>query len=290
MARPVPRQRSRVVRALDVVASARAVIESGDLLRRQRHLVLALTRREVTDPHEGQFLGAVWAFIQPIMLMSVYALVFAFVFRLRISARAGQLPLDYTAYLLAGLVPWLGFQACLTRSASSVVGEANLVKQVQFPVEVLPVRTAAACLITQLIGIVYLVIYAAVKLGSIPATYALIPVLLGIQLVAMTGAAFLISAASVFFRDLRELIIVTTLIGVYLLPIFYLPDVVPSAFHTVLKLNPFSYMVWCYQDAFYYGRIAHWYAWVIFGAGSVVMYSFGYRVFRHLKPYFGDVL
>jgi lipopolysaccharide transport system permease protein len=75
-----------------------------------------------------------------------------------------------------------------------------------------------------------------------------------------------------------------------MLPIFYLPDVVPPAFHTVLKLNPFSYMVWCYQDAFYYGRIAHWYAWVIFGGGSLVVYSLGYRIFRHLKPYFGDVL
>jgi lipopolysaccharide transport system permease protein len=78
--------------------------------------------------------------------------------------------------------------------------------------------------------------------------------------------------------------------GIYILPIFYLPDWVPAAFKPFLYLNPFSYMVWCYQDALYFGRIEHPWAWPIFFVGSVGALLIGYRVFRRLKPQFGNVL
>jgi lipopolysaccharide transport system permease protein len=283
-------RRSRIARVLSPAALLRTLPASLRLLRRHRHLAAALTRREITDPHERELLGPAWAFIQPLMLMTVFALVFAYVFKLRIAETAGQLPLDYTTYLLCGLVPWLGFLTCMTRSTTTVLQEETLVRQVHFPIELLAIRTAAAALIIQLVGMLYVVTYAIISLGRIPSTYALVPVLLLTQFVAMAGAAFIISSISVFFRDLRDIIQMAALIGVYLLPIFYLPDAVPDAFRSVLRLNPFSYMVWCYQDAIYYGRIAHWYAWVIFMCGSLFVYALGYRLFAHLKTYFGDVL
>jgi lipopolysaccharide transport system permease protein len=249
-----------------------------------------MARRELTDQHEGQMLGVLWPFFHPLILMTVYALVFGFVFKLKISHNVGQLPLDYTAYLLAGLVPWLAFQACLTKSCTAVSSQASLVKQVVFPLEVLPTRVAIACLTTEFVGLAYLVFYAAIKLHQVPLTYALVPLLVFIQFIAMIGTAYLLAALSVYFRDLKEIVTVATLIGLYLLPIFYLPNAVPAVFRKVLLLNPFSYMVWTYQDVFYYGRIAHPYAWYVFGFGSAFIYATGFRVFRRLKPTFGNVL
>jgi lipopolysaccharide transport system permease protein len=65
---------------------------------------------------------------------------------------------------------------------------------------------------------------------------------------------------------------------------------VPAAFNPLLWLNPFTYMVYCYQDALYFGRIAHPVSWVAFGVGSLFVFALGYRLFRRVKPYFGNVL
>jgi lipopolysaccharide transport system permease protein len=111
-----------------------------------------------------------------------------------------------------------------------------------------------------------------------------------LQTAAMTGIAMMLASLGVFVRDLKDVVQVLTLVGVYLVPVFYLPAMVPDTFRTLLYLNPFTYLIWCFQDVCYFGRIEHPIAWVVTPLLSVVFFAVGWRMFRRLKPLFGNAL
>ena len=106
----------------------------------------------------------------------------------------------------------------------------------------------------------------------------------------MIGVAYVLAAVGTYFRDLKDFVQVFCIAGMYLMPVVYLPTMVPRVFRPLLYLNPFSYMAWCYQDACYFGRFEHPWAWPVFLGGSLGMFYLGYRVFRKLKICFGSVL
>lgn len=259
------------------------------LLVRQRRLIWAMAKREVSDRYAGQMLGAVWAVAHPLLVMAVYLFVFGYVFKTRIGGTR-ELPLDYTTYLLAGLVPWLSIQEALNKAPVSVTSNSSLVKQVVFPLEVLPIKGVLASLLPQAVSLTVLVIYVIATYGGLHATYLLLPLVVLIQVGQMCGLSLLLSAIGVYLRDLKDIIQVVLLLGMYLLPIFYLPSMVPAMFRPLLYLNPFSYIVWCYQDVCYFGRIEHPWAWVVASALAVIFAVTGWVVFRRLKPMFGNVL
>jgi lipopolysaccharide transport system permease protein len=259
------------------------------LFWRHRVLTYELTRRELKDRYADQVLGALWAFAQPVMLVALYVVVFAYVFKLGATG-AMEGTLGYTVYLLSGMIPWLAFQDSLGKTTSVLVGNARLVKQIVFPIEILPVKAAFACFANQLIGSLLLILYVIATTQRLPPTYALLPLLWCAQLLSMTGIGFVFSAVGTYFRDLREIVQMFSMIGVYTLPICYVPGSVPKPLDMLLHLNPFSYMVWCYQDACFFGAITHPWAWVLFLGGSVLVFFLGYATFQRAKLFFGNVL
>jgi lipopolysaccharide transport system permease protein len=258
-------------------------------LYRNRALTLAMAKREITDKYTRQVLGSVWAVGHPFIHVCVYIFLFQVVLKLRMGGTA-DMPLDYVAYLLSGLIPWLAVQESLGKGSTVITSQANLVKQVVFPIEVLPVKSVLASFVTQLVGTLCLTVYVLIDHGSLPPTYALLPLLWVCQAVGMTGIVFAISALGVYVRDIKELVQVFSVVGVYLVPIVYLPDMVPEQIRWLLKANPFSHMVWCYQDVCYFGEFRHWYAWIVFPVGSLLAFVVGYGLFRKLQTHFGSVL
>ena len=128
------------------------------VLMRQRLLTLELARQEIVDRYLGQVFGALWALGHPLIMMTLYVVIFTFVFKIRIGGTR-DLPLDYTTYLLAGLIPWFSFQESMNKASTVIINNANLVKQVVFPLEVLPVKGVVASLITQVIFLLLMIIY-----------------------------------------------------------------------------------------------------------------------------------
>jgi lipopolysaccharide transport system permease protein len=277
------------LKALSPVANAGAIVEAIRVLLTHLPLSMEMARRDIRSQYAGQMLGVWWVAGHPLFLMALYVFIFSVVFKVRIGGTY-ELPLDYTAYLLTGLVPWLSFQQMMAKACTALSGNANLVKQVVFPLEVLPATAVGINLLPLAIGLVVLLVYVTVQQGALPLTYALLPALLVLQLAAMLGLAFAFAAIGVFFRDLKDLVQVFATAGVYLMPVFYLPEWVPPLFKPVLYLNPFSYMGWCYQDALYFGRFEHPWAWCLFAGGSLLTFVTGYRLFRWLKPHFGNAL
>jgi len=277
------------LRALNPRGHWQATKEITLLLTRFRQLTWELTRRELSERYAGQMFGWVWAAAHPILLMAVYLFIFAFVFKVRVGGTL-SLPLDYPTYLLSGLIPWIAMQEAVSRGTVSITGNSRLVKQVVFPIEILPVKVVLSTLPAQIVSHLILLVYLAATSQPIPATYALLPLLILLQTAAMIGLCYVLAAAQVFVRDTKDFVIVFTTIGAYLAPVFYLPEMVPGVFRRFLYLNPFSYVVWSYQDALYFGRFEHPYAMPLFAALSVMTFYLGYRVFRFGKIFFGDAL
>jgi lipopolysaccharide transport system permease protein len=270
-------------------AHFQAFREIADLLTCHRQLIWELTKREISDRYAGQVFGTLWVIGHPMILMCIYVFIFSFVLRMKVGGTR-ELPLDYTVYLLSGLIPWMAFQEAMSKSSMVIIGNANLVKQVMFPLEVLPVKSIIASLMTQLVSTLALASYTLISHGLLPWTYFLIPLVFLFQLLAMIGVSYILAAIGVYFRDLKDFVQVFCVAGMYIMPIFYLPSAVPVLFRPILYLNPFSYLIWCYQDVFYFGRLDHLWAWLVLSVGSMLVFCSGYRLFRKLKVMFGNVL
>ena len=258
-------------------------------LFQHRHLAWEMAKREFQDRFVGHLLGWFWAVAQPALFMGIQILVFSRIFRVSLAGYP-DMPFDYVSYVLAGLVPWFYVQELLGKACGAVSGQANLVKQIVFPVEVLPLKTVLATLFPQLIALCLLAIYTMISFQTLPWTYVFVPVVIVLQAVLMGGCAFFISAVGVYVRDIREVIQTLLLVALYLLPVFYLPDMVPRAFQWLLWLNPFSYMVWCFQDILYFGSFMHPVAWIVFPLESIFAFWAGFKFFRKLKGMFGSQL
>jgi lipopolysaccharide transport system permease protein len=279
-----------LMRLLNLPANLRAIGQSLALLGRQRELTWEMTKREFSERFAGQGLGLAWAFVHPLIFVLVYVFIFAVVFRVKLQDLGSGVPADYSLYILAGLVPWLAFQEVLAKGSHLMPANANLVKQVIFPLEVLPAKTALAALLTEAFLVLVLVAYALLRVHSLPLTVVLVPGLLLVQALGMLGAALCLSALGAYFRSLRELVQVLLFVNVYFMPVLYLPDWVPRLLRPYLYMNPFSYQTWCYQDALFFGRLAHPWAWAGFLVANLLALGLGFRVFRKLKVSFGNVL
>ncbi len=262
------------------------------LIHRHRSLLWELLKREIGERYAGSALGWLWVFAHQLFLVALYAIVFAYIFPSRIDISA-SMPRDYVTYILAGLVPWLAVSETLSRSPGVFTGNANLVKQVVFPIDLLPVRTALAAMTNQLVALGLLLTWMLLRGGALPWTVLLLPVLLLLQLVLLAGLSLLIGSLSVYLRDTKELVQLFVAAGIFLLPVLYLPewlDRVWPGIRFVLYLNPFSYLVWCSQDLLYFGRLEHPVAWVVLPALAIVSFSFGRLVFDRLRVGFGEHL
>ncbi len=260
-----------------------------DLVTRHRELTWAMTKRDISDRYADQALGTLWAIGHPLALMAIYVFVFSFVLRVRLGG-THEMPLDYTVYILSGLIPWMAFQESMTKATGVITTNASLVKQVVFPLEVLPVKTVVAVLVSPAVATLVLMAYVLVTHGSLPWTYALLPGLVVFQVAAMIGVAYALSAVAVYIRDLKDVVTVFSIAGLYIMPVFYLPTWVPKLFMPIIYANPFSYMTWCYQDVLYFGRFEHPIAWFVFPVTALVSLFGGYAVFRRLRLYFGNLL
>ncbi len=262
------------------------------LLTRHRQLTWEMTRREVRDRYVGQVLGTLWAIVHPLILMIVYVFLFVVVLGQKLQGLPGleNARGDFTTYLLSGLVPWICLQDAMNRGCGAITSNANLVKQVVFPIEILPVKTVIASLIGLGVSLAFLTAYVLLRQGSVPWTFVLLPLLLFLQTLGMIGIGYFLAAVAPYFRDIKDFILAFGFVGLYLTPIVYLPRQVPGMFRPILHWNPFSYMVWSYQDAICFGAITRPYAWVVFTLLCLGGFYLGYRMFRKLKPMFGNVL
>lgn len=266
----------------DILAGIRLIVGN-------RRLLALMAGRDLRARHMGQVAGNFWIIGHPLFQMLLFLFIFSVVFKQRIGG-THELPGDYTTYILSGLVPWLAIIPAISTCCVSIVGNATLVKQFTFDLELLPVKDALLSMVFWVVGIVLLSLYTLAVTARLPVTYLLLPVVLGMHLMLIIGLGWALAAITVFFRDLKDIVTVIIQAGVYLLPIVYLPSWVPDLVRPFITYNPFSWVIWVYQDTLYFGRIEHPYAWLGSFLLAMTLFSFGLRIFRRSKPLFGHML
>jgi homopolymeric O-antigen transport system permease protein len=276
-------------RLIDVRSNWDATLGAARLLWRRRELLFEMTRRDVVDRYAGQVLGSAWAIIAPLLTMATYMLAFGVIFRSRIGP--GDNGAGYVAFALAGLVPWMGLQDCLSRATTAIVGNGNLVKQIVFPSEVLPLKVALGTLPALTIGLVATIGVSTIAGRLDPlGLLVLLPIALVCYILFLAGLSYVLAAIGVFVRDVKDLIAFLLTIGLFLNPILYTPAGTPSWLRPLFLASPFSYMIWCFRDALIGRDPAHAWSWLVFPILSISAFVLGWRTFRMLKPTFGNAL
>jgi lipopolysaccharide transport system permease protein len=267
---------------------------TGEILRsvyRDRSLLFALAKRDVSDDYVEHSLTKGWPIIHPLVVMGVYLFVFTYIFPSRINGPI-HINTNSSVYLMAGIIPWIVTAQVMGRSLTSVVNNAVIVKQMAFPLEFLAIKTLAAPLFSGAISLVFLIAYATYLTNGacLPAYVIGIPVLLIITVTFLLGITLLFSCVQVFVRDFREFINIVLAIGLFIHPILYFPDAIPEAIKPVLFFSPFTYLLFCWQDVMFFGEMVHPIAWLVTPILALVMLILGSRVFVASKSHFGDFL
>jgi len=258
-------------------------------LMRHRRLAWELTKRELADRYVGQVGGALWSIVQPALTIGIFILLFAGVFTTRLAASNGSSQ-EQIVYLLSGLVPWITIQDALARAPNVIISNAPLVKQVSFPLTVLPVKAILPSYIMLPIGQGLLLFYILFRHGGISLSWGLLPACWAMLAVFTIGLAYCLSAITVYLRDAANVLQLVLFAGLYVSPVFYAPEAAPRLLRVAMFANPFTYLILCFQDVTYYGYIAHPMAWAAATGLSVLAFLVGARVFNVLQRYFGSFL
>jgi lipopolysaccharide transport system permease protein len=277
------------LRLFDPMANLAALAEASRFARRYRLLIAEMTRREITDRYAGQMLGAAWAIGVPLMTMAVYVFAFTVLFRGRVGPTDNGL--GYTAYVLAAIVPWLALQDVLSRATVCVSGSASLVKQIVFPTEVLPLKVVLATIPALIVGLLVAGVLA-IAAGATTAfgTLVLLPLAVLLLLFVCAGLSYILAAVGVFLRDIKDIIGVLLMIGFFVHPIIYPPDRVPGWLGRLFMISPFTHVIFCFRDALVEGAVTRPWSWLIAVVTALGLTVTGWRVFRMLRPSFGNAL
>jgi lipopolysaccharide transport system permease protein len=250
-------------------------------------LVRELARRDLTDLHAGQAAGVIWLVIHPVTMFLVYAFLFTVVFKVRIGNGG---PSDYLIYLFSGLAPWLLTQDVLSRAPGVLLNNQTIVKKVMFPIEVLVAKTVASAVVVQTILMGAVIGYIVYKHNIFQPMYLMLPVVVVLHLILLWGLALLLSSFTPYFRDLGEVVRIFLTVNIYLIPVMYVPSMLPTGMQFALLLNPFSHLIWCYQDVLYSHALAHPHAWIVLGVMSASALLAGSYVFVRLRHHFASVI
>ena len=257
----------------------------GRLLR-YRGLIQSLVARELKARYRGSVLGFFWSFINPLMLLSIYTFVFAYV----MPARFEGIERHYELFLFSGLLPWTWFASSLNESSGVLISGGNLIKKVLFPAEILPIVTVLANMVHFFLGLpiiaIFLIVY---RWAPDPAGLVWFPVVVLVQLFLTLGFAFLLSALTVHFRDLRDILSNILTLWFFATPIIYPWQQAPDFGKWFLNLNPITHLAVSYQEILYFrGPFGHWKWLLALAAVSWVFFLFGYFVFDRLRDTFAE--
>ena len=255
-------------------------------LLRYRALVGSLVARELKARYRGSVLGFLWTFVNPLLLLLVYTFVFSVVMP---GARAPGLE-PYSLFLFCGILPWTWFSSSLLESCTALTGSGSLLRKVMFPAEILPLVTVLTGLVNFCLGLVILAAFTVYSgLPFFTADLVWLPVIVLVQLAWTLGLALLLSALSVHFRDIRDLLGNLMTLWFFATPIVYPYTQAPERFRPLLDLNPFTHIAGAYQDVLFVGgRYSPGSRLALVGVVAVLVLAVGYGVFDRLRDTFAE--
>ena len=257
-------------------------------LVRYRSLIASLVARELKARYRGSVLGFFWSFINPLLLLSIYTFVFTVVLPNQNPAAR-----PYALFMFCGILPWNWFSSSLMEASGALVSGGNLIKKVPFPAEILPLVNVLANMVHFFLGLLILVAFlVAYRHWPDAADLPWFPLIVAVQLVFTSALALFLSALTVHFRDIRDLLSNLLMFWFFATPIIYPwldPNVV--AYKRLFDLNPFTHLAVSYQEVlFFNGPFGHAKWLLALGVASIGLFLAAYWFFDRLRDSFAEAV
>lgn len=212
-----------------------------------REMIFSLVRRDLNGRYKGSALGFLWTFINPLLQLGVYTMVFSVIMRSGIE--------DYYLFLFVALIPWIFFNTSLSGGSSCIWSQKEMVKKIYFPREVLPIAFVTSQFVNMLLSflVIFTVLIVSGK-GINPIALLYLPIIMVVEYILSLSVALISSAITVYLRDVEYILGIVTMAWQFLTPVMYSVDAVPEEFRTIFNLNPMTPIIVAYRDILYYKK------------------------------------
>src|SRR2546426_10799472 len=266
-----------------VIADLRTLVD-------RRQLLVDFAWRELRARYKGSALGFAWNFVNPLLQLVVFWILFGVVLRTRpITASGEQL---YAIFLFVGLLPWTFFATSLQSGASAILANGPLVKKVRMPLQLLPAASVLSALANFLLSFLVLLAVLAIFGPRHPEGLVWIPLLVALQIVMNLGFAYLLSALGVFFRDVQHILGILLLAWYFLTPVLFPVAILADKPEQLqlLYLNPMTAVIVAYQPALLAGVPPQWDALAYSPLFAAAAFILGFWYFDRAKDDFESAL
>ena len=240
-----------------------------------RELLKNNVKKEIRGKYKNSFLGVIWSFLNPLLQIIVYAIVFPLILRNNQE--------NYVVFVCCGLIPWSFFATAINRAAFTMVENGDIVKKVYFPREILPISIVTSETVNFLISTIIILAFVIFYGIGISKYILLYPIVLIAQYLLLISISFIVSVVTVYLRDLQHLIGVALQLLFYAAPVVYSPENIPEGYEWILKYNPMTYIINAYRDIFYNQTMIDVKSLLNLILGASIACVIGYVIFNKLQ-------
>lgn len=282
MSSPIPTERQHLALGENARRSSFAVLAK---LWRQRALLLRSVVVDVKTQYAGTVLGLAWVILGPILLLFLYSMIYAVIFRIRVPNFTVA---EYILNVFSGLVPFLAFAQALAASSSALRKERKLLFS-RFPAEFIPIKAVLVAYVMLLVGTIMVFIGDAI-FSQATWTLMLVPIVALLQLMFSVGLGMILALVSLVFRDIQFIIQYVVIALLIVTPIAYTPDMIPGQLKAILYLNPLFYFVSAYQHLVLVNSLPPTHITVLCIGSALLMLSGGFWFFTRARQALSDLL
>ena len=249
-------------------------------LYQYREMIFSLVKKDLRTRYKGSVLGFLWTFLNPLLQLIVYSIVFSFVMRVKME--------NYYMYMFVGLLPWIFFCNALQLGAISIVSNRDLIKKIYFPRLVLPIATLGSSFMNFLFSLIVLIIALLVSGIGVSIYFLYVPILCIILLIFAASFTLTLAACNVYLRDLEHIMGIVIMSWFYAVPILYPIEMVPNEFQTIYRLDPIVPIILAFQDVIYYKREPNLDSLISIILLSIILLVLSYFLFDKLQKNFAE--
>jgi ABC-2 type transport system permease protein len=267
-----------------------AILGSLATLYDRRWLVKYMAQREMSRGYRGSYLGLVWSFLSPLLMVVLLTVIFSEVVGIRFREVTGDSSLNYGLYVYCGLIPFLTYSQAVSQGVNVIRRNRNLVQGVVFPLEILPVTTVIASLVQSLIGVGALMVIFAVLEHQVHWTVVLLPLVLVPQLLFTVGLCYLMAVAGAYVPDVREALKAVVRATFFITPIIWPISRMPEDWRFLVDYNPLAILVEAYRDLILEGELPSGMGYSYLFLLGLALFVLGFVVFNRVKHNFADLI
>ena len=254
-----------------------------------RELLWQFTLRNVELRHKGSHLGLIWSFLNPLLMLGLYVLVFGYIFNGSFGILPDETRLEYALGIFLSLTLFHFVAEVIGNAPAIIVGNPNFVKKVVFPLEILPAAGVGAALFHLLISLVLVLLGVLASDTPLHVTLLWLPVIIAPLVLLALGLSWLIAALGVFLRDIGQITQFLAMALMWASAVFFSAEKYPEAWPW-LRLNPLLLAIQLARDAALWARPLNSHHLAYLYLFSLLVCVGGHQVFRRMKPAFADVL